>query len=95
MEPNTMYKLRVPEWTDRNGDVHPERNLVVELVDTLLGNFPPPHDLVFKYYGIPPKSAFNAIEHDRLVFWNDDIGYIIMPNAPVNQKLWSKIDVDS
>lgn len=87
------YKLRVPEWADnKNGEFHPERNLTVELVDTLLGGFPPPPDLVFKYYGVPPTSAFKAIEHDRLVFWNDDIGYIIVPNAPRNQGLWECID---
>ena len=86
-----MYKLHIPEWTDKNGDVHKERNLTVELVDTLLANFPPPPDLIFKYYGVPPTGAFKATEHDRLVFWDDDVGYIIMPNAPQNRKLWSKI----
>lgn len=87
-----MYKLTIPEWTDRNGDVHPHREMTVELVDTLLANFPPPEDLVFKYYGIPPAGALKATEHDRLIFWNKDSGYIIMPNAPRNKGLWEKID---
>jgi hypothetical protein len=87
-----MHKLRIPQWEDRNGDVHQERNLVVELVDTLLGGFEPAHDLVFKYYGIPPKSAFKATEFDRLVFHSDDTGYIIVPNAPLNSGLWSNLE---
>jgi hypothetical protein len=90
-----VYRLILPEWTDKNGDVHPYRELTVKLVDTLLGNFPPPADLIFKYYGIPPTGAFKATEHDRLVFWDDDIGYIVMPNAPINKGLWEKIDVRS
>lgn len=87
-----MHKLSIPEWTDKNGELHPERNLVVKLVDTLLANFPPPPELVFKYYGIPPTSAFKANKHDRLVFFCEDSGYIIVPNAPRNNGLWSKID---
>ena len=90
-----MHKLRIPEWTDKNGDFHPEQNLTVKLVDTLLGGFPPDPDLIFRYYGIPPRSAFSTVDVDRLVFWDDDIGYIIMPNAPINQGLWSKINVGS
>lgn len=86
-----MHKLRIPEWTDKNGEFHQERNLTVKLVDTLLANFPPPEDLVFKYYGVPPTGAFKPTEHDRLVFYSEDTGYIIVPNAPRNRKLWSKI----
>lgn len=83
-----MYKLRIPEWEDLNGDVHPERNEIVELVDTLLGGFEPPHDLIFKYYGIPPRTAFKATEADRLVFYNHDMGYVIVPDVPQNKGLW-------
>lgn len=86
-----MHKLRVPEWTDRNGDIHLEKNLTVKLVDTLLGGEAPDPDLVFRYYGIPPRSAFKAVKADRLVFWNEDIGYIIMPDVNINKGLWSKI----
>jgi len=86
-----MYKLRIPEWEDRNGDVHPEQNEIVELVDTLWGGVEPPHDLIFKYYGIPPRTAFKAIEADRLVFHNENMGYIIVPDVPQNKGLWNKI----
>ena len=86
-----MYRLRVPEWEDRNGDIHPERNLIVDLVDTLYGGLEPEHDLVFKYYGIPPRSAFKAVEADRLVFWNEDTGYIIVPDVPSNRGLWREL----
>jgi hypothetical protein len=86
-----MHKLRIPESVDNNGDFYPERNLTVKLVDTLLGGEIPDPDLVFRYYGIPPRSAFKATEADRLVFWDEDIGYIIMPDAYINMGLWSKI----
>ena len=87
-----MYSLTVPEWEEKNGDFHAERHLVVDLVDTLFGEEEPPHDLVFKYYGVPPKSAFKAIDADRLVFWSEESGYIIVPNVNANRKLWRKID---
>jgi hypothetical protein len=87
-----MYNLTIPEWEERNGDFHGERHLVVDLVDNLYANVEPSHDLVFKYYGIPPKSAFKAIEVDRLIFWSEDSGYIIVPNVAANRKLWRKID---
>lgn len=86
-----MYSLTIPEWEDRNGDFHAERRLVVELVDTLYGGLEPSHDIVFKYYGIPPRSAFKTIEADRLVFWNEDNGYIIVPDVPANRKLWREL----
>lgn len=86
-----MYRLRVPEWEDRSGNTHSERNLIVELVDTLWGGIEPAHDSVFKYYGIPPRSAFKAIEADRLVFWNEDAGYIIVPDVPSNKGLWQEL----
>lgn len=86
-----MHKLRIPESVDNNGDFYPERNLTVKLVDTLLGGEIPDPDLVFRYYGIPPRSVFKATEVDRLVFWDEDIGYIIMPDAYINKGLWSKI----
>lgn len=86
-----MHRLTIPQWTDnKTGEFHPERNLTVKLVDTLLANFPPPHDLVFKYYGVPPVSAFKPTEHDRLVFWSDETGYIIVPNSSRNKGLWEK-----
>ena len=86
-----MYNLLIPEWEDTNGEFHAERSLVVDLVDTLYGGLEPSHDLIFKYYGIPPRSAFRATEADRLVFWNEDTGYIIVPDVPANKKLWREL----
>ena len=86
-----MYNLTIPEWEDRDGEFHAERHLVVDLVDTLYGGLEPSHDLVFKYYGIPPKSAFKAVDVDRLVFWSEDTGYIIVPDVPSNRGLWQEL----
>ena len=84
-----MYSLTIPEWG--GGEYRAERHLVVELVDTLYGGLEPSHDLVFKYYGVPPRSAFKAIEADRLVFWSEGTGYIIVPDVPANKKLWREL----
>ena len=84
-----MYSLTIPECED--GEYRGERNLVVDLVDTIYGGLEPEHNLVFKYYGIPPRSAFKAIEADRLVFWSEESGYIIVPDVPANKKLWREL----
>lgn len=90
-----MFRITIPNWTNKKtGEVHEQRSFNAELVETLLANSPQPSELIFKYYGDQaPASVFNPQRDDRLVFWNEDTGYIIMPNVPFNKHLWSKLDV--
>lgn len=91
-----MYRITIPEWTDKSGQHKPRRSFNAELVETLLANSPQPSDLIFKYYGEQaPASAFKPGIHDRLVFFNEDSGYIIIPNIPRNFHMWTKLDAST
>lgn len=82
-----MYNLRLMD------NSRTLRNLTVELVDTLSKGIVASENLIIKYYGTSaPKSVFKAQTRDRLVFWNPEIGYIIMPEHPRNKDLWVKLE---
>ena len=85
-----MFIITIQEWTNRKtGEHKPRRSFYAELVETLLANSPQPPELILKYYGEDaPASAFKPGVHDRLVFHNHEIGYIIIPNTPRNKSMW-------
>ena len=85
-----MHRITIPAWTNqKTGEHKPSRSFNAELVETLLANSPQPPDLIFKYYGEDaPAGAFKPSIHDRLVFHNEDSGYIIIPNIPPNKRMW-------
>ena len=89
-----MYRITIRSWTDKKTDeYHPERSFNAELVEVLLANSPQPSELIFKYYGEQaPASAFKPSTNDRLVFFNEDSGYVIIPNIPFNYHMWTKLD---
>lgn len=89
-----MYRLTIKDWiNEKTGEYHPERSFNADLVETLLANSPQPVELIFKYYGEQaPASAFRPGMHDRLVFFNNDYGYVIIPNTPFNYDMWAKLD---
>ena len=90
-----MYRITIPEWTDKSGQHKPRRSFNAELVETLLANSPQPSDLIFRYYGEQaPASAFKPGVHDRLVFKDGD-NYTIIPNIPRNSHMWTKLDANS
>lgn len=86
-----MYKVTIPKWTNgRTGEHYPERIYSAMLIETLLANSPQPVELINTYYGEnAPSGVYKPSPHDRLVFWNVNYGYIIIPNTPRNRSLWS------
>ena len=92
-----MYRLTIPSWTNaKTGEHYPERIFNAMLIETLLANSPQPAELIKKYYGEDaPSKAFKHSKHDRLVFWNVDYGYIIIPNTLKNRKLWRRRSIRS
>lgn len=85
-----MYRITIPAWTDKKTGEHKAfRSFNAELVEILLANSPQPPELILKYYGEnAPASVFKPSANDRLVFYADHSGYIIIPNIPPNKGMW-------